>query len=139
MYVGGSVDITGRYTFHRFMLRRGLHKTKALQELWSLDGEAAFEFFTLERCLKNVLLEREDFWIAQTPDRLNTMPSAVTGKHSGGPSEIKKAAARRRWARPEYRAKREAWLANRTHKGQFKSRDQHQTKAAHGPRHEEIT
>ena len=108
MYIGSSVDITGRYTFHRFMLRRGLHKTKALQELWTRDGEAAFQFKTLDRCIKADLLRLEQVWLDQTPDRLNTSAYAVTG-HGGQPSEAKKAAAR----------KRQPWLDARGSDGRF--------------------
>lgn len=118
MYVGGSSDITGRFAHDRFMLRRGMHKTLALQQLWSKDGEAAFEFVTLERCDQQLVREREDAWIKGYPC-LNTVKAAgVDGRR--GPSDAKKVAARKRWARPDYRAKREAWLARRD-KGRFTS------------------
>lgn len=69
MYVGGSTDITGRYTFHRYMLRRGLHSSRALQELWTRDGEQAFEFRTLEYCAPDVLLACEQAWLDAAPDK----------------------------------------------------------------------
>jgi hypothetical protein len=94
--------MTGRWTHHRYMLRRGKHKTKALQDLWTEDGEDAFTFEVLEYC-KDVIV-REQHWLDVTPDRLNTSPTAITG-HSSQPSERRKLAAVKRWQNPAYRAK----------------------------------
>jgi predicted GIY-YIG superfamily endonuclease len=107
MYVGGSTDITGRYTHHRFMLRRGAHKSHELQKLWDRDGEAAFEFVTLERCLPQNVNEREQLWHDTTPNSLNTM-KGVTASGWERNSEFRASASRAaadRWARPEYRAR----------------------------------
>lgn len=120
MYIGGSTDITGRYTHHRHQLRRGIHKTRLLQTLWLKDGELSFAFETLELCSPDVLLALEDDWIKRTPNHLNTVDMAVTGHANNYPSEIKKQAARDRWQNPEYRAKREAWLANRGPDGRLR-------------------
>lgn len=122
MYVGGSTDITGRYTHHRFWLRRGLHKSKPLQELWAACGEREFEFITLELCDASVLIEREDEWIKSTAQCLNGVAGAVTGNFTT-PSEAKKAAARKRWATPSYRAKRQGWLDERGSDGRFLPRE----------------
>lgn len=105
MYVGGSTDITGRYTHHRFMLRRGCHKTVALQKLWEADGEQAFEFFILEHCSRDELLEREDQWIKKA-GYLNTAPGAVPSRFAVS-TPAKKQAALKRWANPAYRAKQQ--------------------------------
>jgi len=122
-YIGGSKDITGRYTHHRFTLRRGINKTRALQELWTQDGEETFEFKTLELCEPEMLREREEYWISITENLLNTVPGAVPGMFSE-PSENKKAAAVKRWADPDYRAKREDWLNTRTALGRFVRKDE---------------
>jgi group I intron endonuclease len=111
-YIGGSTDMTGRWTYHRFTLRRGMHKTAALQALWTADGEDAFVFEVLEKCSPVEVLQREQAWLDATPDRLNTSASAITG-HTAGPSDAKKAAAKKRWARPEYRAKQAATAAKK--------------------------
>lgn len=104
MYIGGSNDMTGRYTHHRFMLRRGVHKCYALQDLWSRDGEGSFAFVTLEACAADEVREREQAWHEATPDSLNTIKGVFrTGPQ--GPSEAHSIAAKRRWARPDYRAK----------------------------------
>lgn len=120
IYIGGSVDMTGRWTHHRFTLRRGSHKTPQLQDHWNIHGEANFEFIVLERCDEAVLKDREDYWIKSTPDRLNWADSA-TPVHIG-PSEVKKSAAVKRWANPAYRQKREDWLKERGEDGRFKAR-----------------
>ena len=112
MYVGASNDMTGRWTHHRFTLRRGTHKTVALQALWTQDGEGAFCFRVLERCVKADLLAREQHWLDNTPASLNTSPTAVTG-FSSKPSERRKAAAVERWKRPAYRAKQAAVTASK--------------------------
>lgn len=115
MYIGGSTDITGRYTHHRFMLRRGLHKCEALQNLWNVYGEEAFVFRTLERCAKTELEGSEDRWIRSTPECLNTIKSARYAAYPLTPERSARmsAAAKRRWARPDYREKREPFLARR--------------------------
>jgi group I intron endonuclease len=114
MYVGRSNDITGRWTHHRFMLRRGLHKTKALQDLWVEDE---FEFIVLETCAISELQAREQAWLDKTPNALNTFLDAA-GRGTHGPSERGKAAAKARWSRPDYRQKRESFLTNRV-QGRF--------------------
>lgn len=115
-YIGGSTDITGRYTHHRFTLRRGLHKSKSLQEIWNTHGETDFEFTTLENCEPGDLISRED-WYLQNTHNINHSKSAITG-YGNQPSEAKKEAARKRWANPEYKEKRLNWLNNRDH-GRF--------------------
>ena len=126
MYVGGSKDITNRWTHHRFKLRRGSHKTPALQNHWNLHGQGNFEFVVLERCSESDLIDRENYWIQKTTDRLN-WGDCVNPAHRGT-SDTKKEASIRRWARAEYRKKREGFLNNRDSAGRFLPN------TAHGPR-----
>lgn len=104
LYIGGSTDMTGRWTHHRFMLRRGKHKTARLQALWSLHGEDQFKFVVLEPCAPSVLVAKEDAWLASHPQALNTVLCAHTGRGSR-PSANRKAAAVKRWQDPAYREK----------------------------------
>jgi group I intron endonuclease len=106
-YIGGSLDMTGRRTHHRFTLRRGSHKTVALQALWSSSGEANFIFEVLEFCGPEDLLACEQKWLDRTPDHLNTSPMAITSL-SAKPSLNRKMAAIKRWKNPAYRAKQKA-------------------------------
>jgi group I intron endonuclease len=117
MYIGGSTDMTGRFTHHRFMLRRGKHKCKALQDLWTRHGEESFEFRVLERCKKDDVRSVEQRWHDNHPESLNTI-KGVFRTGPSGPSGPGSEAAKRRWARPEYRAKRQAWL-DRRDEGRF--------------------
>lgn len=70
-YIGGSHDLTNRYTWHRYMLRRGKHTSKDLQALWNgtLDD---FVFEIVELCSKDRLREREQFWAEQEPLLVST-------------------------------------------------------------------
>ena len=104
-YVGGSTDMTGRWMHHRFMLRNSQHKTKALQEAWLCDGEGSFEFVVLEKCAKADLLACEQAWLTKTKNPYNTSPTVITGYSRTGPSPANRAAALKRWERPEHRAK----------------------------------
>jgi group I intron endonuclease len=132
MYVGGSADITGRYTHHRFMLRRGKHKCSALQDAWNQYGEDQFSFETLERCDPEHVREREEFWHQTSANTFNTIKEFFfRGKR--GPSAKVSAAAVRRWNKPEYRAKRANFLATRR-AGRFIKQDQE--RGAQPARHE---
>ena len=43
-YIGSSEHVTNRYTWHRVMLRRGDHTSKALQKLWNKTSESEWAF-----------------------------------------------------------------------------------------------
>lgn len=67
-----------------------------------------------------MLRVREQWWHDQTRNTLNTVKGVTALGQKMGPSEAGKTAARRRWANPIYRAKRQAWLDDRTADGRFK-------------------
>lgn len=121
MYVGASSDITGRWTHHRFMLRANKHKTQALQTLWLLNHEKEFEFVTLERCDLVNLKEKEQQWLDKTPISLNTLKT-INGIGRKYQSLKLSLAAKRRWARQEYREKRLDFLSVRN-RGRFVGQD----------------
>jgi hypothetical protein len=73
----------------------------------------------VEECTSANLTQREDWHIKNTPLCLNTCEGAVTGVFSTGPSETKKAAAVKRWQRPDYQAKRAKQMANRDAHGRL--------------------
>lgn len=60
MYIGSSVDIVGRYTWHRHALRNNYHPTAKLQELWSQTKEEDWEFVILQLCDRFGMREIED-------------------------------------------------------------------------------
>lgn len=62
--VGSSSDIDRRWRIHRWRLRKNTHPNPHLQAAWNKYGENVFEFRILEECSKEVLIPREDYWMA---------------------------------------------------------------------------
>jgi group I intron endonuclease len=68
-YVGKSVNIPGRWRWHRRKLRTNLHDSAHLQLSWNMYGENSFEFLILEQCDNSCLNERETFYIKMLDSR----------------------------------------------------------------------
>lgn len=62
VYVGSAVDIDKRWYNHKSLLNRGLHSNK-LQRTHDKYGLDSFTFEVIEECAKEVLIEREQYWI----------------------------------------------------------------------------
>jgi group I intron endonuclease len=62
-YVGHSRDLVLRWRDHRSELRGKYHDNDHLQAAWNKYGEEAFLFEVLEECSKELLKERELFWV----------------------------------------------------------------------------
>lgn len=62
-YVGQSVDVVRRVEGHFRYLHEGRHYNKHLQYSFNLHGHGAFLAEVLEYCDRNVLTEREQYWI----------------------------------------------------------------------------
>jgi len=62
-YVGQSSDLRMRWIHHRWFLKNNKHHNRHLQAAWNKYGEDAFEFFILEYCHKDILDEREQYYI----------------------------------------------------------------------------
>lgn len=62
-YIGQSGDINWRWMRHRSDLRGGYHSNKHLQGAWKKYGENAFEFSIIEETTKEMLNQRERYWI----------------------------------------------------------------------------
>lgn len=62
-YIGQSVHMETRKHDHLFALRRGTHFNPHLQHAYDVYGESNFVFEVLEECAKEILSEREIFWI----------------------------------------------------------------------------
>lgn len=110
-YVGSSVDIHQRWSWHKAVLRRnspstyGLTRAHPCQEDWNLYGPSRFIFEILERCEKHELLEKEQFWMDQKEhiDRYNYDVAANGSKKmSDQTKQWMSEAAKERNARPEY-------------------------------------
>lgn len=72
-YVGSSIRIYQRWYQHRRCLRIGDHRSPRLQRAWLKHGEENFYFSILEECDRNVLFEREQYWIDLRKRDYNSM------------------------------------------------------------------
>lgn len=68
-YIGQSVNINQRWSKHICELKNGNHDNDYLQKSWNKYGEEHFKFYILESCEKDLLDERETYYI----DFYNTM------------------------------------------------------------------
>ncbi len=66
LYVGSAMNLRHRLLRHRMMLRAGNHNNQYLQNTYNKLGEQAFHIEFLEFCEVEVLLDREQFWMAIT-------------------------------------------------------------------------
>ena len=63
VYIGSSVSCYDRWKQHRSELNKNCHVNKYLQHSWNKYGSDNFIFEIIECCNKEVLKERETFWI----------------------------------------------------------------------------
>ena len=75
-YVGSSIDIPRRWKEHRSRLKTGRHPARHLSNAYRVYGENAFEFEVIEECGKELLIEREQFWIELLSADFNVAPVA---------------------------------------------------------------
>lgn len=66
-YVGSSTHVTNRFTWHRYMLRRGLHRSVNLQRLWNKSREKDWVFAVVQFCRSLELQSCEMQWITTWP------------------------------------------------------------------------
>lgn len=62
-YIGQSVDIYSRWYAHKSKLYGNKHENTHLQNSWNNYGEKYFHFYIVELCDKELLNEREIYWI----------------------------------------------------------------------------
>ena len=62
VYIGQSVDISQRWSSHRWALNAGKHDNLHLQHAWNKYGPNKFEFSVVGECSEAELNERETFW-----------------------------------------------------------------------------
>lgn len=63
IYIGSSCNIDNRWTVHKRMLNKGIHHSYHLQQAWNKYGKDNFIFEVIERCNKDDLLIREQYYI----------------------------------------------------------------------------
>lgn len=62
-YIGSSEDIRHRWYEHVFKLRKNKHINQHLQNAWNKYTEDNFEFLVIESCIKEELLNKEQYYI----------------------------------------------------------------------------
>lgn len=62
-YVGSSKNLYQRLMKHRAYLRKNMHENQKLQNSWNKHGEESFQYFILEFCSVENLIQREQFYI----------------------------------------------------------------------------
>ena len=63
VYIGQSVNIMQRWYVHKTKLRANKHDNIYLQNAWNKYGERNFEFSIIERCKKEELDSKEEYYI----------------------------------------------------------------------------
>lgn len=63
VYIGQSVNIYVRWANHKSELNRNKHGNSYLQNAWNKYGKNEFEFSILEECDKQLLNEKETYWV----------------------------------------------------------------------------
>ena len=63
-YIGLSIDCLSRLSRHKSMLRHNKHTNCHLQAAWNKYGEDAFSYEIIEECSRELLPEREIYWIS---------------------------------------------------------------------------
>lgn len=61
-YIGSSSNISQRFWDHRTQLKRNVHHNQHLQHAWNKYGAEMFSFNIIEKCPRDILLEREYYW-----------------------------------------------------------------------------
>lgn len=62
-YIGSSLNIYQRLLSHRSNLRGNKHENRKLQSAWNRHKEELFDYYILEFCDKENLINREQFYI----------------------------------------------------------------------------
>ena len=87
VYIGQSIDISGRWVEHQINLRGNKHASKHLQNAWNKYGGENFSFEIVERCSEEDLTEREQYWIdfyggINSNNNYNSKEAGNSGKFS---------------------------------------------------------
>lgn len=66
VYVGSAVDLQARKRGHWYALRTNTHKNCHLQNAWHKYGANRFGFVIIELTPRDLLIEREQYWLDET-------------------------------------------------------------------------
>jgi group I intron endonuclease len=108
IYIGSSVDIKKRWSFHKKTLDKNTHHNGRLQNAWNKYGADAFEFSILEVCFSFILIFREQHYMSTLKPFYNIAPTAGSPlgvKHTAETKAKVSAAIKSRMTTPEARSK----------------------------------
>jgi len=90
-YVGSTIKFNKRKNSHLSKLKKNEHHSIILQNAWNKYGKENFEFIILEHIEnKDKLIEREQWWIDNTPSQYNVCPVAGNCEGRKHTSEAKR-------------------------------------------------
>lgn len=76
-YIGSTVNISGRWSSHRYKLKNGTHGNRNLQASWNEYGSACFEFSVLAFAKdKSDLIASEQYFFERLNPAYNIAPKA---------------------------------------------------------------
>lgn len=75
-YIGSSAYLHKRFVNHQYHLDKNCHVNIHLQRSWNKYGNQSFEFSVCEHCEKELLIEREQFYIDSEKPTYNILPKA---------------------------------------------------------------
>ena len=72
-YVGSAKDFNRRWNVHLRQLSKGTHHNIKLQNSYNVHGKDSFAFEILEKCEyeKDLIIDRENYWIAKLDSKAN--------------------------------------------------------------------
>lgn len=109
-YVGSTVDILGRWGWHKKDMRNGRHPNPKLQNFYNKHGLGCLEFSVLEFCEKEGLIDKEQFYLDSVKPQFNIRKKAGSnlGVKMSEESNRKRREAyfRKRWKPPSFKGRK---------------------------------
>lgn len=79
-YVGSAINLNKRLYEHKRQLQNNKHPNRYLQFAWNKHGSKVFEFYIIENCEKENLINKEQAWLdwlkCLVPNGYNLSPTA---------------------------------------------------------------
>ena len=97
IYIGSAVKLSGRFNRHKFELRHNNHHSKHLQNHVNKNGIESLSFELIELCDRELLLDREQFYLDNlTPEFNNYLNAKSPLGRKMSKESIEKAVATKR-------------------------------------------
>jgi group I intron endonuclease len=77
-YIGSAIDLDGRFGRHTRTLKRNCHPNPILQNMWNKHNDCKLNFYIIELCEKDKLIEREQHWIDALTPEINILKTAYS-------------------------------------------------------------